>query len=124
MLGFKGAQGDRFFREGGIDGLCRESRAAYGIGADDCRLLEKGATLFTELNQQTEEVPRQQQAGRDDHMATAVREERNPWASNYRLVGAAHLPGLRDLPCVFMQPKSLTAMMPFLNVQEAAKQAW
>lgn len=51
------------------------------------------------------------QSARDQHMANKLRASRYSSGLNYAIVGATHLQGirthLRDLPCVFMLPKSL-----------------
>lgn len=54
MQGFR--HGDRLFKEGGKEAGCREREARYGLRNGECRLLEKGAPIFDQMNMQLESV--------------------------------------------------------------------
>lgn len=77
------------------------------------------------VHDEVEAIARKLQPARDDHMAAGVREGRHRLAKNYIIVGAVHLRALRerlrDLPCVFMVPKSMATLGPEYGLPDDLK---
>jgi hypothetical protein len=113
MRGFR--RGDRFFKEGGTEGGCREREAMYGLRKGDCRLLEKGVPIVSQMNEALEDLLVKLKACVDylrKHVPAAAKEQVR--AMNAQYYDEFIKRYSRDLP-----PAAAAGFQPLLRASEA-----